>query len=104
MTRRHGAAVAIVIVALLVWGCAMQPRRVVTVARPATTPATTQPTKADLALEEITPAPTLAHAPTTNVASTQSTYRPPLEAIKLFAEARDSMLDGRRYTAIGLLE
>ena len=65
--------------------------------------ATTQassPRNADLALDEIQPKPLLA---ATSEPSDPAS-RPPLDAIAMFAQARDELLQGRRYTAINLLE
>lgn len=58
------------------------------------------PTTAETPLAEIQPAPKLEARPT----SAATTQPAPLEALDLYAQARDAMLDNRRYTAIALLE
>jgi tetratricopeptide (TPR) repeat protein len=68
------------------------------VARAATTTRPVSP-NADLALDEIGPVPRL---PTTRPAAT--TRPAPLDALDLYAQAREAMLDNRRFTAIALLE
>lgn len=81
----------------LVVGCATK-RAIVPTTRAATSQSTD---KADFTLDEIEPRPMLAAA---SQPSTTQSSEPPLDAIALFAEARDAMLQGRRYTAINLLE
>src|SRR4029078_2830321 len=54
---------------------------------------------ADLAIDDIQPKPVL--RPTSAPATTQPAA---LDAIALFAEGRDAMLTGKRYSAINLLE
>jgi tetratricopeptide (TPR) repeat protein len=103
-------AVAILVVCLAVGGCATGVKRqAVPPLKPATT-AATQPTtsKADLSLDQIEPRPVLADI-ATRPATTTTTQpsdddRAPLDAIALFAQARDAMIQGQRYTAINLLE
>lgn len=87
----------------LIAGCAARARTHEAVARGAKDiPATRPATKADLSLEEIEPRPVLAAA--TNPSTTQATTLPTLENLALFAEARDAMLQNKRYTATNLLE
>ena len=93
----------VVAAALALAGCAARPRHVaappataqVAVAAPATRPAD----KADLSLDQIEPRPVLAK----REPATQPS-RAPLDAIQLFAEAREAMLQGQRFTAINKLE
>lgn len=101
-------------------GCATGPKRpAVPAMRPpaaaAAAAATTRPTaKADLTLDQIEPRPVLATPaastragvtrPASTAPATQASERAPLEAIALFAQGRDAMLQGQRYTAINLFE
>src|SRR5688572_10088824 len=104
MTRRSGGFAAIALTAALVAGCAT-PKRFAARA-PSTRPATaaTKPVdRADLALDDIEPRPSLP-APATAPTVQPTTQRAPLDAVALFAQARDEMLAGNRYTAIKLLE
>src|SRR5436190_15649261 len=81
-------------------GCSAVRRSAAT--KPATRPvATTHPIapEALLALDEIQPRLTLSHAPP----ATRPAWAP-LEALDLYARARNAMLDNRRYTAITFLE
>jgi predicted Zn-dependent protease len=92
----------LIVLSLLVSGCAN--RRQVTSTTTSSTKlqsaAATQPVdpKSYLTLDQIQPAPTLA-AP-----ATEPTTRPSLDALVLFARARDAMNQGQRYTAITHLE
>src|SRR4051812_25926042 len=81
-------------------GCANQ-KHFAASSKPTTNPiATTRLSEAsDLALDDIQPKPVL--RPTSQPATTE---RAPLDAIELFAQARDAMLTGKRYSAINLLE
>ncbi|CAN5500495.1 hypothetical protein BH09PLA1_BH09PLA1_22870 [soil metagenome] len=94
--------------AILCDGCASSSRRDLAQARsrgastqitvgPATQPADA---KADLRLEEIQPAPEL---PATQPANAE-TIKPPLEALELYARARDALAGGHQFTAISALE
>jgi tetratricopeptide (TPR) repeat protein len=100
MTARR--CFAIVLAAAVVVGCASTRRRPVPTTQPS---AATKPVdKADLALDEIAPAPVLSSATAPATASTQATGEAPLDALELFAEARDALLQRKPYNAIKLLE
>lgn len=90
------AILAVVIAA----GCASQkkPHRTSNT-KPTTEPTTRLTAAADMSVDEIEPRPEL-RATTKPV----STTKPSLDSIALFAEARDAMLTGKRFTAITLLE
>jgi tetratricopeptide (TPR) repeat protein len=101
---KRGAS--IILAALLMAGCATSAtkrRAAPTAAAPSPGVAATKPSDpAELAFDEIDRPPlSPATRPTTNAATTAPA---PLEAIALFAEARNAMLQGQRYTAINLLE
>ncbi len=68
--------------------------------RPASRPSAAQPDPAAIPLSELTPIPRL---PTTRQATTRAS-RPPVEALLLYAKARDAMREGRRFSAITLLQ
>ncbi|WP_428939164.1 tetratricopeptide repeat protein [Fontivita pretiosa] len=72
---------------------------------PSTSPlATTSPVsepRAELSLDQILPVVTL---PAPAASTRPADQPPPLEAIELFARARDALLQNQRYTAINLLE
>ncbi len=91
-------------------GCATGKRNIVTPAVATTAPATRPFDKGDLALEEIEPRPVLGSGaasssqPSTAVDDDPKKSRPPLDAIVLFAQAREAMLNNQRNTAINLLE
>ncbi|HWB53375.1 MAG TPA: tetratricopeptide repeat protein, partial [Tepidisphaeraceae bacterium] len=61
-------------------------------------PKTALPPDALLTLNEIQPVPVLSKAPA------EPTSRPALEAVLLFAQAHDALIENRAYAAIGLLE
>src|SRR4051812_12258438 len=84
-------------------GCANQ-KHFAAIPKPATqTVATTRLSEAvDLALDDIQPKPVLRS--TSQPSSAATTSPAPLDAIELFAQARDAMLTGKRYSAINLLE
>src|SRR5688500_5694534 len=95
-------AAVILATLFVVAGCATKPRHavpVVEVSGPATAPTTRSTDKADLAIAEIEPRPVL----NKREAATQPS-RAPLDAIELFAEAREAMLKGQPYTAVNKLE
>jgi tetratricopeptide (TPR) repeat protein len=103
MLRRLGSILA---GAALVGGCAAgasdveRPAAPHRESRPATAASATRPsTKADLALDQIKPMPVL---PTTRPA--WASGHAPIDALMLFARARDAMKSGERFTAINLLE
>src|SRR6476620_8346993 len=79
-------------------GCAAKPRTVVpmgTKVAAAPAPATKPTGKADLAIDDIEPRAVLVkREPATRPS------RAPLDALDLFAEAREAMLRGNRYTAV----
>src|SRR5437868_1118307 len=86
-------ATPILLLIALTAGCAPKAARML----PATTQAlTTRPTdRASLSLDDIEPRPELpAPKPTTRPA------QPPLEALELYAHARDAYKQNQRYTAI----
>src|ERR1041384_7906508 len=83
---------------MLVAGCATR-RQMLAPARPATSPSTQPAAKDDLTLDQIEPKPSF---PSTHPSPT--TEPAPIEALMLFAEARDAMLQGQRFTAINILE
>jgi tetratricopeptide (TPR) repeat protein len=100
------------LVAVLVIGGCAAPHRAAptssTAAAPTTRALTVAPAtrpqldpKAYLALDEIEPRPVLAPMAT----PTTSTYtKPPLEALELYARARDALAANQRFTAVNLLE
>src|SRR5262245_53693878 len=102
MTR---ARLILVIAALLATGCASKPKATPPespTTRVATTGPSTRPIdpKANLTLAELEPRPVMpATAP-----STQDSTPPPLEALELFATARDQILRGQRASAVRILE
>ncbi len=106
MMRSRGIALGLLVV---ITGCAPKavmrelPANVPTTAKVAATTRSLGPDS--LSLKEIKPMPRLGAAsrPTTRGA-TQSAERAPLEALELFAHARDAFKDSQRYTAITLLE
>src|SRR4051812_4191831 len=96
--------------AILCDGCASSRRTAIATEKPAA-PATritvgpaTRPidAKANLRLSEIQPAPTLP-APATQPDNANAT-RPPLDALELYARARDALAGGHQFTAISALE
>jgi predicted Zn-dependent protease len=93
---RHLAC--ILVAGLVGLGCAPQRRSAVR-SRPATVASTRPVDPADLTLDQIEPRPKLA-SPATAAATT----RPSLDALEMFARARDAMLQNQRYTAINLFE
>src|SRR5688572_12145150 len=104
---RRSLLILVTIFALLISGCAAHRKRTAIAGAeraPTTNEITvgpaTQPidAKADLALAQI-PAPSL---PTTAPATSAS--RPPLEALELYARARDALASGHQFTAISALE
>ncbi|MBC8107719.1 MAG: tetratricopeptide repeat protein [Anaerolineae bacterium] len=109
MSIRTTLILATVTAMLLCDGCASS-RRTLVSQNPTTAPAATQITigpatrpadaKANLRLAEIQPAPAL---PAAEPASTQP-FRPPLEALELYARARDALAGGHQFTAISALE
>src|SRR2546430_16440201 len=94
----HRTAVILASIALLS-GCVTAKRQLTATVKPTSNPATRPTDLADLSLEEIHPTPEMPPP-----ATQPTTPRAPLEAIELFAHARDAMLQGQRYTAINLLE
>lgn len=89
----------IILATFAVAGCASQKPRVLNVSKPATEPTTRLTAAADLTIDEIQPRPVLRAT-----SQPSATTKPSLDAIALYAEARDSMLTGKRFTAITLLE
>jgi tetratricopeptide (TPR) repeat protein len=98
-----------VLTVLILSGCTSQRRLSQPVAAaPATRPLGVAPAtrpvldpKAYLALDQIEPAPILQPM----AAPTTSTYtKPPLDALELYARARDALAANQRFTAINLLE
>src|SRR5690349_13471820 len=98
MTRRVRL---ILVSAVLAAGVGCAHRAASLPVQPVARGATTRPVSpnADLALDEIRPAPIL--SATRPSATTQPA---PLDALDLYAQAREAMLDNRRFTAIALLE
>ena len=103
--RRSAMMPAALLAALVLSGCARPP------SRPAPVDAVSEqpqlPDPAFLALDEILPKPALpAPAPAADEGDGPSdpANRAPLEALELYARARDAMLNNRRFVAIGLLE
>ncbi len=94
----------IVVASLILVGCAAKPATHPSVAMlPAAGP-TSRPI-AVLTLNEIRPIPHLPEGrPLTTEPATQPSPRPPVEALVLYAHARDALLQNERYTAITLLE
>ena len=107
MRRRRCYARTIVVLGsiplALAAGCATARRPSPAVARVAA-PASQPTGPAILELDEILPRPVLASATTTTAPTTNPAARPPLDALVLFARARELMLDGRRSEAARLLE
>jgi Tfp pilus assembly protein PilF len=103
VNRATSVIVALAAASALVAGCAAKPRQAVPTAQVrarAMTEASTKPSaKADLTIEQIEPRPMLVK----REPATQPS-RAPLEALDLFAEARDAMLRAQRLTAINKLE
>ena len=99
--------VFLIFAACLAVGCATHRQQVLNVNAAATVPASHLDPSADLTLDEIQPKPELQASEeiaSTKPAATQASEKPPLDAIALFAQAREAMLSGQRYTAINLLE
>src|SRR4051794_36491249 len=83
--------------------CATKRATLVSSNHPTTAPVQMPRAKDELTLDQIEPKPWFASTrPTT--ASAASTQPAPIEALVLFAEARDAMIQGQRFTAINLLE
>ena len=90
-------------------GCAVKQTRRATTPAPAPAAEVADAPPADpamLSLDQIEPRPALLRpAPTTGPTTAPSELdRPPIEALYLYAQARDCLLNGRRYTAISLLD
>src|SRR5437879_6253924 len=106
--RRLSRAVAVFgSLPLALAGCATA-RRPAPVAARAAIPVTRPSGPAYLELDEIVPRPVLAKASAATAPatapSTNPAARPPIEALVLFARAREALLDGRRAEAARLLE
>src|SRR5688500_9836689 len=104
---------AVILAMVLIAGCAARPRGGDAKAKANDVPTTRPSIKADLSLDEIEPRPVLAKAATqpsttqpstTQPSTTQAATQPTLDNLALFAEARDAMLQNKRFTAINLLE
>ncbi len=96
-----------ILAACLSVGCATHEPHLLNVSKPATTSTARLDPSADLSLDDILPKPVLEAAEAgaaTQPATTRASEKPPLDAIALFAQAREAMLSGQRYTAINLLE
>lgn len=91
----------ILVATLTAAGCASKPRAAMPVAEVGKPepPATRPSDKSDLAIDGIEPRPVLSK----RAAATQPS-RAPLDAIELFAAARQAMLQGQRQTAVNKLE
>src|SRR4051794_9312552 len=86
-------------ISVMLAGCA-QHRTAVAPGGPST-PATTQAFSAEsfLKLDEIQPAPVLSKKP-----ATEPTSKPSLDALALYARAREAQLGNQKFTAINYLE
>src|SRR5438552_4092117 len=92
----------IILATMFIGGCAVTKRAAVPVAKaPASMPSTRPTDVSNLALDEIEPQPAM---PASRPSSGDDKQPAPLDAVQLFAQARDAMLQGQRQTAINLLE
>src|SRR2546427_8435908 len=94
--------VLVFVVITLAGGCAVKRAALPVAAAPHQPPTTRSTDPANLTLDEIQPRPALSTSRPADAGD--DTAPAPLDAIELFAQARDAMLQGQRQTAINLLE